>query len=79
MDGNTVDHIVPRSMGGTDDESNLQCLCNACNASKGGINRLSRGMPTNALQGGFFNTSRTPLTLPGLVSPPNDSRSHEND
>ena len=93
MDGNTVDHIVPRSMGGTDHESNLQCLCNACNASKGGVNRLSRGsktasrsasrgiknMPQNGLQGGFFSTTPTPLTLPGLVSPPNDSKSHEND
>jgi HNH endonuclease len=76
MDGNTVDHIIPRSMGGTDDEINLQCLCGACNSAKGGINRLSRGMPTG---GSFFNGTRTPLTLPGLVSPPNDSKSHEND
>ena len=44
MDGNTVDHIVPRSLGGTDQPFNLQCLCNACNASKGGANRLQKGL-----------------------------------
>jgi 5-methylcytosine-specific restriction endonuclease McrA len=63
-DGNSVDHIIPRQSGGTDDEWNLQTLCVSCNSSKGGR---------------FFNTSPTPLTLPGLISPPNDSRSHEND
>jgi 5-methylcytosine-specific restriction endonuclease McrA len=66
-EGNSVDHIVPRHLfgdGNADIESNLQTLCVSCNSSKGGR---------------FFNTSRTPLTLPGLVSPPNDSKSHEND
>ena len=31
----TVDHIVPRSRGGTDDLANLQLLCGACNSLKG--------------------------------------------
>jgi 5-methylcytosine-specific restriction protein A len=29
-----VDHIVPKSEGGTDDESNLQAICRDCHAAK---------------------------------------------
>lgn len=29
-----VDHVVPKSAGGTDDESNLQCLCKSCHELK---------------------------------------------
>ena len=31
-----VDHILPRSRGGTDHPDNLQLLCSGCNRSKGG-------------------------------------------
>ena len=31
-----VDHILPRSRGGTDHPYNLQLLCSGCNRSKGG-------------------------------------------
>lgn len=61
-EGDSVDHIVPRNQGGTDDDFNLQLLCRQCNSSKGGR---------------VFNTHRTPLTLPVLFTPQNDSRSHE--
>lgn len=31
----TVDHMKPKAIGGTDDESNLRCCCNLCNNLKG--------------------------------------------
>ena len=31
----TLDHIYPWSLGGSDDEGNLQTLCRPCNSSKG--------------------------------------------
>lgn len=31
----TVDHVVPKAAGGTDDEDNLQTLCRSHNGAKG--------------------------------------------
>jgi len=31
----TIDHVVPRSKGGTNEQSNLLTACHGCNASKG--------------------------------------------
>ena len=85
LEGNTVDHIIARSLGGGDDDFNLQCLCFRCNSAKGGINRQNGRNAKNgknrqnADKGGFFSSVPTPLTLPVLNSPQNGSRSHEND
>jgi 5-methylcytosine-specific restriction endonuclease McrA len=64
-DATTVDHVIPISKGGTDEPDNLLAACSRCNYSKG--NR----------SGVFFGTARTPLTLPFLFSPTNESTSHE--
>lgn len=79
MEGNTVDHIIPRSSGGGDEEFNLQCLCSRCNSSKGGNNRQNGKNGKNAQTSPFFSSTGTPLTLPVSFSPENDSKSHEND
>ena len=45
-----VDHILPKSRGGTDHPDNLQLLCSGCNRSKGGKQWLN---------GGLYNEIRT--------------------
>ena len=31
----TIDHVIPRSLGGTDDQRNLMPLCKTCNKGRG--------------------------------------------
>jgi 5-methylcytosine-specific restriction protein A len=34
VEGNHVDHIMPKSLGGTDEQGNLQTLCKPCHETK---------------------------------------------
>jgi hypothetical protein len=66
----TVDHIVPRSRGGSNDESNLQTLCRKCNSAKN--NRISAQeqpdvSPTLAEQS---RASRASSPIPSSLIPP---------
>ena len=35
LDTSTIDHCIPRSIGGTNDDSNVVLSCHGCNQSKG--------------------------------------------
>lgn len=43
--GNHVDHIAPKAKGGTDDEDNLQVLCEPCHTTKTTIENGGRVKP----------------------------------
>lgn len=58
---NTVDHIIPRRLGGDDSMDNLVAACKKCNYSKGGR---------------FFVSELTPKTPRGLLLPENSQISH---
>ena len=62
MEGDSVDHIVPRQAGGGDEDFNLQLLCRSCNSGKGGR---------------VFSSVSTPPTLPVLFYTKNESISHD--
>ena len=42
-----VDHITPKAKGGTDDDGNLQSICNPCHVSKTAIE--NGGKPRHAI------------------------------
>ena len=49
--GTDVDHVVPLSKGGADDESNLQTLCHAHHQDKSVSDKGQRIRPTIGLDG----------------------------
>ena len=62
QEANTVDHVVPRRLGGNDVDDNLVASCRRCNLAKGGR---------------FFVSKRTPPTPRSFSNPQNTSIGHE--
>jgi len=44
-EADTVDHIIPRRLGGLDDDGNLLAACSRCNNAKGGQFFVRKGTP----------------------------------
>ena len=62
QEADTVDHVIPRRLGGLDSDDNLVASCKRCNLSKGGR---------------FFASQRTPPTPRSFSNPQNTSISHD--
>jgi 5-methylcytosine-specific restriction endonuclease McrA len=65
-DGRVCDHLVPIAKGGTDHDENLVSCCRRCNYSK-----------KDKMLVDFLASRSTAMSLRGLVSPQNESRSHD--
>ena len=62
QEADTVDHVIPRRLGGLDNDENLLSACYKCNLSKGGR---------------FFVGKRTPPTPRSFSNPQNTSIAHD--
>ena len=62
QEATTVDHVIPRRLGGLDSDDNLVASCRRCNLSKGGR---------------FFVSQRTPPTPRSFSNPQNTSIAHD--
>ena len=62
QEATTVDHVIPRRLGGLDTDDNLVASCRRCNLSKGGR---------------FFVSAPTPPTPRSFSNPQNTSIGHE--
>jgi len=62
QEADTVDHVIPRRLGGLDSDDNLVASCKRCNLAKGGR---------------FFVSKRTPPTPRSFSNRQNTSIGHE--
>lgn len=65
-EADTVDHLVPRAKGGTDDMDNLVAACRSCNYSK-----------QDKSEAVFLAGRSTALFPRDFLSPPNDSKRYD--
>ena len=61
-DANSVDHVVPRSHGGTDDLDNLVACCSSCNSSKGDRFFSSPHLPPLTFRDSLSNVYKSPFS-----------------
>jgi 5-methylcytosine-specific restriction endonuclease McrA len=62
-EANTVDHIIPVSLGGDMHPTNLVAACRPCNSAKGGINRIKQKDPR------FLESLHTPDSFQSISLP----------
>ena len=61
QEANSVDHVIPRAVGGTDDFDNLVACCSKCNSSKGDRFFSSRHLPPLAFPETLSNVYKSPF------------------
>jgi 5-methylcytosine-specific restriction protein A len=66
--GELVDHITPKSAGGTDDDDNLMTLCRPCH----GVKSVSDGSYARSARREAFGPSRIPVTI--VAGPPGSGK-----
>jgi 5-methylcytosine-specific restriction endonuclease McrA len=72
LDQATVDHVIPRYKGGTNDEENLVSACHACNARRNSEDM--KGLPEGSLLGKFQKQVTKTLKQPKRVSLTGDEK-----
>ena len=73
----TCDHVIPVARGGTDEHDNLVAACKRCNFSRQDRLPDEFEMIQRAKASNFLGVIPPPLSSRGLLSPPNDSKSHD--
>ena len=64
QEADTVDHVIPRRLGGLDSDDNLVASCKRCNLSKGGRFFVSKRTPPTPATSFSPKELKTPFQLP---------------
>lgn len=76
-DATTCDHVIPVARGGTDEPDNLVAACKRCNFSRQDKMPDEFILAQRAKASNFLSRDSTATLSRGLLSPPNDSKSHD--